>query len=141
MSTAPALPPSAQYQALSPAVPSVVEQRRADATRTYEQALGQLARRADTLDDRWRTFTRACYRGRIVGSFDRGWFALWDQHAMQGAVSPGCDAAFADLQREADTVRQAVAALEETARQADVLPGTRRELLRTSRLDYAGWVK
>jgi hypothetical protein len=74
-----------------------------------------------------------------VGTFERGWFALWDSRAMQGAVAPGCGAQFADLQRVADEVRAAVGALEESARQADVLPGIRRELLRTRRLDYDGW--
>ena len=59
--------------------------------RIYEQAIAALARRADALDGHWRSFKSACYEGRIVGSFDREWFALWDQRAMQGAVSPGCE--------------------------------------------------
>ena len=58
---------------------------------------------------------------------------------MQGAVSPGCTSAFGDLQRAADEVRDGVAAAGEAARQADVYPGTRREILRRYRLDYAGW--
>jgi hypothetical protein len=82
---------------------------------------------------------RNCYGGQIVGAFDRPWFALWDARAMQGAVSSGCDGAFADVRRVADEIRSTITALDEAARRADVYPGTRREVLRRYRLDYAGW--
>ena len=107
--------------------------------KTYEQVIATLARRADALDERWRSFKRTCYEGRVVGAFDREWFAFWDPRAMQGAVSPGCGPAFSDMRRAADDIRDAVLAASEAARQADVYPGTRRDVLRRSRLDYAGW--
>ena len=58
---------------------------------------------------------------------------------MQGAVSPGCTSAFSDIQRVANDVRDAVVAAGETARQADVYTGTRREILQRYKLAYAGW--
>jgi S1-C subfamily serine protease len=119
--------------------PSDVDVARAQATRSFEQMVAQLARRADALDDAWRSFRGACYEGRIVGAFDREWFALWDGRAMQGAVSPSCGNAFADLKQRASAIHQGVAAADEGARQADIFPGTRRDILHKYRLDYVGW--
>jgi len=109
------------------------------AAKAYEQALAQLAKRADALDRRWTSFIRSCYEGQVVGSFDHQWFALWEPRAMQGAVAPGCGPAFTDLRRDASEIRNTIAALDEAARREDIYPGTRREILRRYRLDYAGW--
>lgn len=127
---------SAEYQALSPAVAAPSDQRRLDATRAYEEAIGQLGRRADDLDGQWKSFVAQCYQGRIVGTFDRPWFALWDQRAMLGAVASGCTAYFDDLRRRATDIQHAVTAVDEVARAADIYPGTRRDVLRKFRLDY-----
>jgi S1-C subfamily serine protease len=132
---------TSQYRAISPAVASPVDQRRDDAGKRFDQAIALLSRRADVLDTRWRAFRKNCYEGRIVGSFDREWYALWDQRAMQGAVAPGCGVFFGEFRQMADAVRDAVIAADETARQADVYPGTRRDVLRRWRLDYSGWSK
>jgi S1-C subfamily serine protease len=107
--------------------------------RAYEQVIASTARKADDLDDRWRTFKGACYEGRVAGAFDREWFAFWEQKAMQGAVSPGCGQMFADLRRSAEDVRGTVVSADEAARQAGVYPGRRRDILKRYRLDYAGW--
>jgi S1-C subfamily serine protease len=112
---------------------------REQATRTYEQAIAQLARRADALDDYWRRFRASCYRGAISGGFDREWLAIFDSRAMQGTVASGCTGSFADTRAQANLVRDGVVAAEEAARRTDVYPGTRREILRKYRLDYAGW--
>ena len=130
---------STEYQALSPAVAAPSDQRRLDATHAYEEAIGQLARRADDLDSQWKSFVAQCYQGRIVGTFDRPWFALWDQRAMQGAVAQGCTAYFDDLRRRAVEIQRAVTAVDEIAREADIYPGTRRDVLRKFKLDY--WTK
>jgi S1-C subfamily serine protease len=111
------------------------------ATQIYEKALATVASQADGLDGRWRSFKSACYEGRVAGAFDHEWYALWEPKAMQGAVAPGCGAAFTELRRAAEDIRTNVVAVNEAARQADIYPGTRRELLRRYKLDYAGWDK
>ncbi len=118
--------------------PTDADQSRDRATKSYEQAIATLSQRADQLDARWRSFVRACYEGRIGGSFDRPWFALYDTRAMAGSVSPGCLDAFEDIRRVANEIRGAVGTLDEAARQADIFPGTRRDVLRKYRLDYGG---
>ena len=120
---------------------SDAEQMREQASQAYERAVAVQARRADQLDDRWRSFVRGCYEGRVVGVLDRPWFALWDSRAMQGAVSPGCAGSFDDIRREADNIRDTIVALEEAARQADVYPGTRRDILRRYHLDNPAWTR
>jgi S1-C subfamily serine protease len=120
---------------------SDAEQSRDRASRAFEQAVAGQSRRADALDDRWRSFVRSCYGGQIAGSFDRPWFALWDAGAMQGAVAPGCSGAFADIRRVADEIRSTIVSLDEAARQADVYPGTRRDVLKRYRLDNPAWTR
>jgi S1-C subfamily serine protease len=118
---------------------STAESLRDQATARFEQTVAQLARQADGIDARWANFMKNCYDGRIVGAFDREWFALWDRRAMQGAVQPGCGVYFADIERAAHELRDTILAADEAARQADVYPGTRREMLHRHRLDYDGW--
>ena len=60
---------------------------------------------------------------------------------MQGTVRSGCTSAFGDVRHAADEIRDGVVAAVEAARQADVYPGTRRDVLRRYRLDYPGWDK
>jgi len=130
-------------QAMAPspaAAPSSGDAAREQGTRTYEQTVAELARRADSLDTRWRSFVGACYRGPI-SNFDRPWFALFDARAMQGVVPQGCSSSFAEIRTAADGIRDGVRAADEAARRGDVLPGTRRDVLRKYRLDYAGWDK
>jgi S1-C subfamily serine protease len=112
---------------------------RTQAIRGYEQGLQQISRQAASLDDYWRSFVRACYEGRIAGTFDHDWFAVFEPRAMQGAVSPGCGSNFAQIKTRAEAIRDEVVALDEAARRADVYPGTRRELRQKYRLDYSGW--
>jgi hypothetical protein len=130
---------STEYQALSPAVTAPGDQSRLDATRAYEQAVSQVAKRADDLDGQWKSFIPQCYQGRLVGTFDRPWFALWDTRAMQGAVASSCAPYFEDLRRRATEIQRALAAVDEVARANDIYPGVRRDVLRKYRLDY--WTK
>ena len=110
---------------------------REEGVKTYEQAMAAVARTADALDGSWRNFRNSCYLGRVAGgALEREWFALWDQRAMQGAVSPGCEAAFASLRGIAFDVRNGVLAAQEAARRTGVYPGTLRDVRRRHRLEY-----
>jgi S1-C subfamily serine protease len=134
-------PLSSLTQAMAP-TPSEVTTRgdssRELGTKAYEQQVLQLAKRADALDERWRGFVAGCYKGRIA-TLDRPWFALFDSRAMQGVVPQGCGTAFAEITQAADSIRAGVRAADETARRADVLPGTRRDALQRNHLDFPGW--
>jgi hypothetical protein len=132
----PIAPAAASLRGPSPSLPSETEQARTQGERMYEQAMGQLARRADSLENAWRQYGRSCYQGRAAGGLDRPWFVVFDEH---GSVSPGCDRWFADFRRQAAEVAAGVIAAEERARQADVYPGVRRDARRRHRLDYPGW--
>ena len=113
---------------------------RVRATRTFEEALAAQAQRANALDEPWRAFRRICYKGPVAAAAGaHQWFAIWDAEAMQAILPQGCTSAYADLQRSANAVRDGVLAAAEAARQADVYPGPRRDLLRRYRLDYPGW--
>ena len=132
-------PPDNALRNLSPAQPSEADQQRENGLKAYEQTLERLARRADSLDDYWRRFRANCYRGKVAGSFDREWFAIWDSRAMQGAVAPGCGSSFDEVQRVAGEIRDQALAADEAARTASVFPGVRRDLRRKYHLDYPGW--
>jgi hypothetical protein len=101
--------------------------------------MAQLARRADGLDGAWADFKKSCASSRLAGSFDREWFALFDDRSFQGVMPPGCGSWLADFRRHADVVREGVTAADEAARRADVYPGLRRDIRRRHRLDYSGW--
>jgi S1-C subfamily serine protease len=126
-------------RSLSPALPSETEQARTEGMKMYEETLAQLAKRADALDNAFRSFQQSCYEGRVNAASDRQWFALFDDRSMQGAVAPGCGGWFNDVRREANDIRNGVIAAEEEARRSDVYPGFRREARRRYRLDYPGW--
>jgi hypothetical protein len=111
------------------------------ASKTYEEAIAAQAQRANALDEQWRAFKRICYQGRVADMPGHEWFAIWDPAAMQGTVPSGCASAFGDIRRAADNIRDAVVTAGEAARQADLYPGVKRDLLRRYRLDYPGWDK
>ena len=121
--------------------PSETDQQRNEGTARYEAALNAISRRADWLDNYWARFKERGYEGRVVGSFDREWYALWEKEALPGKIDHDYESTYNDIRRNAEEIRSQVIAAEEAARKADVYPGTRRELRRKYRLDYAGWDK
>lgn len=134
-----ATPISSFNDAMSATGSNDVDVNRERATQRFTAIVAQLARQADALDSRWRSFTQSCYDGHITGTYDHEWFAIWQPHAMDGAIASNCTGYFAEIRRSAESIHDAVAAADEAARRADVYPGARREALRRGRLDYAGW--
>jgi hypothetical protein len=129
------------YEPIAPAVSAPSDQQRTVVARQYEDAIAQVARQADALDAEWKSVVASCYQGRIAGAFDRQWFAVFEPAAMQGVVSPSCAPYFDEVRRAADSIRRAVLSIDEKARSADIYPGTRRDVLRRYKLDYAGWTR
>jgi S1-C subfamily serine protease len=130
--------PAAAMRGLSPSLPSETDRTRTEGARMYEQAIAQLARRADTLENAWRQYGASCYKGRAAAGLERDWFTVFTDRST-AAIAPGCDRWFADFRRQAGEVAAGVVAAEELARQADVYPGVRRDARRRHRLDYPGW--
>jgi hypothetical protein len=60
---------------------------------------------------------------------------------MKGKIRTGYENVFVEIKRRGEEIKSLVLTTEEDARQADVYPGTRRELRHKYRLDYAGWEK
>ena len=118
---------------------STAETMREGGLREYEQALTRVARRADALDLDWPRFKSECYGGKIIGSFEREWYALYEPRAMPGMVAPGCEVVLADLRRIADAIRAEMTAQNEAARRAGVYPGVQRDIRARLRLEYSGW--
>ena len=118
---------------------STAETMREEGMRAYEQALTRVVRRADALDLDWPRFKSECYGGRIIGSFEREWYALYEPRAMPGMVAPGCEGALADLRSIADAIRAEMTSQNEAARRAGVYPGVQRDIRARLRLEYSGW--
>ena len=121
--------------------PTETDVQREEGTKLYEARLAAIAQHASWLDSYWARFKEVGWEGRIVGTFDREWYALWENGALQGKVALGYENTYSDLRHHAEEIRTQVLTTEEAARKADVYPGTRRELRRKYRLDYAGWDK
>ncbi len=121
--------------------PTETDVQRDEGMKLYEARLAAIAQHASWLDSYWARFKEAGYEGRIVGTFDREWYALWESGAMQGKVALGYENTYNDIRHHAEEIRTQVITTEEAARKADVYPGTRRELRHKYRLDYAGWDK
>jgi putative serine protease PepD len=122
-----------------PAAVSETESQQTAGSRLYEARLAQLAQAADTLDQAWTRLLANGYQGRVEGSFEHGWYALWVDGALQGSVLRGYETTIGQIRTNADTIRRLSITADEDARQAGVLPGVRRELRQKYRLDNPGW--
>jgi len=123
----------------SPVAPTESDRQRTEGTQIYEARLAAIAQRAADLDDYWGRFKAQGFEGRITGSFDREWYVIWEPESMKGQIREGYEGIFTDIKRRAQEIRTLVLKTEEDARQADVYPGTRRELRHRYHLDYPGW--
>jgi S1-C subfamily serine protease len=129
-----------QVQNLTPnGLPTESDQQRDGGGKLYEARLAQLSRYADSLDTAWARFMAEGWDGKVAGSFDRGWYALWTPGALQGGPVLGYEQNYASLRAAADQLKARLEAAEEEARQAGVYPGVRRDLRHQYHLDYPGW--
>ena len=120
-------------------LPTESDKERDGGAQLYEARLAQLSRYADSLDAAWTRFVAYDWDGKVVGSFDRGFYALWTPGALQGSVLQGYEQNFATLRATADELKGKLESAEEDARKAGVYPGVRRDLRHQYRLDYPGW--
>jgi len=107
--------------------------------RLYEGRLAQLAAGADTLDQHWSRLMAAGFQGRVEGTFERGWYAIWTDGALQGSLLRGYEPTMAQVRANAEMIRKLAIDADEDARKAGVLPGVRRDLRQKYRLDCPAW--
>jgi hypothetical protein len=77
--------------------------------------------------------------GKVVGTFDRNFYALWEKGALQGSPVKGYEYRVTELRQAADQLRTVLRDVEDQARRDDVFPGTRRDLRQRYRLEHRGW--
>jgi S1-C subfamily serine protease len=118
---------------------SETDRQRAQAQVLYEARLAGIAKVADDLDRYWNQFIAAGFDGHIEGQFARPWFAVTEPRSMQGQVRPGYEKNLASIQAAVESIHKALASAEDAARQADVYPGTRRELRQKYALENPDW--
>ncbi|MCE1204876.1 MAG: trypsin-like peptidase domain-containing protein [Holophagaceae bacterium] len=115
------------------------DQIREEGTKRYAAQLAGVARAADQMESAFASFLAYHWDGRVVGTFERNFYALWERGALQGKPVKGYEAKLAELTQAADKLRELSRQAEDQARRADVFPGTRRDLRQRYRLDHRGW--
>ncbi len=115
------------------------DQAREAGLKRYEAQLAALARAADQMETAFARFLASYWDGRVVGHFERTFYALWEPGALQGSPVKGYEYRIAELRQAADQLRTALRDVEEQARRDDIFPGTRRELRKRYRLEHRGW--
>lgn len=118
---------------------SEVDQAREAGARRYEAQLAVLARASDQVESAFTRLLAYYWDGKVVGSFDRAFYALWENGALQGSPVKGYESKVTELRQAADHLRARLREAEEEARRADVFPGTRRMLRQRYRLEHRGW--
>ena len=75
----------------------------------------------------------------MKGAFERPIFAVAEPRAFQGSFVHGTESRLEDYRRGLESLRTFLQEAEETARQADVYPGTRREVKGRHGMDQRYW--
>jgi trypsin-like peptidase len=140
----PVLADEVQHASRPPNVPaalvaSTADTERAAGTTRFTSALEDAAGRAADLDTAWSQYKRACRITSTPEGLSHEWFRLYDARSPLHQTAPQCASALAAIEEGARAIDATVRAAEELARRADVFPGTRRDVRRRLRVDFAGW--
>jgi S1-C subfamily serine protease len=98
--------------------------------------LREMAQAAVTIDAGWRRFREGCYKSPISGNYEREWFALLVPRGLPADAGAGCSSYYKAMDTDIKEFRSLMQQLIGDARRANVLPGTIRDGLRSSRLDF-----
>lgn len=151
-------PPPQPAEAVRAADPPRPEGTAVDNSALIEQQLRELAREADALEERFRSFAASCLTSSPkpatsaggTGQAGRNWFNVWNQETerMARQASSGiptgsgvppvdCLKGWQDAVASANRIAKALSQIQDAARLSGVLPGRWRQLLETYRLE--GW--
>jgi hypothetical protein len=112
---------------------------REEGTKRYAAQLAALAHASDQMESAFAYFLTHYWDGKVVGTFDRNFYALWEKGALQGSPVKGYEYRVTELRQAADQLRTVLRDVEDQARRDDVFPGTRRDLRQRYRLEHRGW--
>jgi len=118
---------------------SETDQNREEGTRRYAAQLVALARSADQMESAFAYVLATDWDGRVVGTFERNFYALWEPGALQGRAAKGHEGEVERLRQAVNQLRERSRQIEDHARKADVFPGTRRDLRQKLRLEHREW--
>ena len=134
-----AMPPATAGTAPDGATDAQAEAVRAQGVRDFQAANSVLALKANEIDGLWFAFKDLCLGGTTpsgaTSSTGREWFVLLAGSSIQQPSDDACRRRLADLTRAADLFQQQLGVALDSARKADLAPGTIREILQRNRLD------
>jgi len=134
-----ALPPANAGSSADAATAAQAEAIRAQGERDLQAAASVLTLKANEIDGLWFGFKDLCLGGTTPAgastSTGREWFILLGGSAISQPADDACRQRQADLARAAQQFQQQLSIATDSARKADVLPGTMREILQRNRLD------
>jgi hypothetical protein len=109
------------------------------ASAAFSERVAALSAQASRIDSLWSGFRANC-GVTLDQPYDgsREWFSLWDEGVRADFTSGFCRDLFNQIVGQGETIKQAMAAAEDDARQA-LLPGTIREVRRRYSMDWDGW--
>ena len=126
--------------ATAPASVEDAERARRNAEALFAQRLGQLAGECRKLDSAYNEWLAYAFTGRIEGSFERPFFALFaPDDAFRGTFGPNAESQRGELRRYGTKIREALLQAEEDARRGNVAPGDRRALREQYGFTHAFW--
>ena len=98
-----------------------------------------ISEQAFSVDAAWSVFANACNASAAL-PLDRAWFALWEQNGLRADLSTStCRELYNKVVDRGEPVKAAMAAAEDRAREAALLPGALREIRRRYAMDWDGW--
>jgi hypothetical protein len=134
-----ALPPATTGTVPDTATAAQAEAIRTQGTRDFQAATSVLALKANEIDSLWFAYKDLCLGGTTPAgattTTGREWFVLLGGNSIQQPNDDACRQRLADLTRAAELFQQQLEVARDSARRADVLPGTIREILQRNRLD------
>ena len=102
----------------------------------FRGGVNQIAQAARGIDADWKQFRSVCFKNPIPGNYQREWFAVLVARGIPTDAAAGCISFYGALESNIREFHRLMQRLIADARRANVLPGTIRDQLRASRLDF-----
>jgi hypothetical protein len=113
----------------------------AAALQAYTAGIARAAQMAGQVDRAFGLYKDACIgpRSTVANVQTHEWFGVWDGATTPSESRGECESLVQDAVRRGREVQQVVAASEDIARHAGVLPGVTRQVRAAYGMDWAGW--